>query len=428
MPDAAPKSFVPDAPPKSFVPEAPPRPFEPPRGRPVEPAQPRVNPGEMPTRPINGPISPAKTPVSVNPSELGALAGNAAAGRRVIPIKVDPSFKMPGGPTGCFVAGTLVWTRLGKMPIEEIQIGDFVLAQPERRGELEYRIVKDTFVFEDKEIYRVTFADEHGRQEEVLATPNHPFFVADEGWTGAEYLKPGQLLELHDRSNVTVVAVEDTGLKQRVFNFEVGQFHTYYVGESGVWVHNVDCGKVAAEIQSLRDIAAKAKAPSPAAAARKNHLESIKDFGKTVADKVADAAANGAEQVRKISDRLAYVGSTPSKYSRTGREVVERMRTEGKIRGDGPLKKGNPNNLEVLGPDDIWYKIDHTIDMAHTIDAVSWWNKTGRFFGAKTKEVREFMLDSTHYRLEPQSINRSQGAKLKENYLPPEPKNFKNLE
>lgn len=35
----------------------------------------------------------------------------------------------------------------------------------------------------------------------------------------------------------------------------------------------------------------------------------------------------------------------PDKYSRTGREVVGRMRSEGLIQGDGPLLRGNPNNV-----------------------------------------------------------------------------------
>ena len=50
---------------------------------------------------------------------------------------------------------------------------------------------------------------------------------------------------------------------------------------------------------------------------------------------------------------------------------------------------------------------------------LSWWNKVGRKYGAKSKEVREFMLDPDNYYLEYYKINRSQGGKLKETYLPP---------
>lgn len=57
--------------------------------------------------------------------------------------------------------------------------------------------------------------------------------------------------------------------------------------------------------------------------------------------------------------------------------------------------------------------------MAHKTDAVSWWNKTGHKHGAKSKEVRKWMLDSKNYELDHFSINRSQGAKLGETYKPP---------
>jgi len=57
--------------------------------------------------------------------------------------------------------------------------------------------------------------------------------------------------------------------------------------------------------------------------------------------------------------------------------------------------------------------------MAHTVDAVTWWNNVGRQFGPKSPEVRKFMLDSRNYVLQPSSINRSEGARLGQTYLPP---------
>jgi hypothetical protein len=142
---------------------------------------------------------------------------------------------------GCFVAGTLVHTKNGLVPIEQLQAGDFVLSQPELKGEQAYRRINDTFVFEDKSIFEVVCQDGHGRSESLLATPNHPFWVKEIGWTGAEYLEAGQVLELSDGRNAQITSVRDTGETQRVFNFEVDGFHTYYVGKLGVWVHNANC-------------------------------------------------------------------------------------------------------------------------------------------------------------------------------------------
>ena len=58
-------------------------------------------------------------------------------------------------------------------------------------------------------------------------------------------------------------------------------------------------------------------------------------------------------------------------------------------------------------------------DMAHTKDAVTWWNETGREFGARSPEVRSWMLDSKNYELDLFSLNRSSGAGLGQTYLPP---------
>ncbi len=87
------------------------------------------------------------------------------------------------------------------------------------------------------------------------------------------------------------------------------------------------------------------------------------------------------------------------------------MRKEGKIRGTG-------DKARFKASDGNWYPIKNA-DMAHKTDAVSWWNKTGSKHGAKSKEVRKWMLDSKNYELDLYSINRSQGAKISEVYKLP---------
>jgi hypothetical protein len=130
------------------------------------------------------------------------------------------------------------------------------------------------------------------------------------------------------------------------------------------------------------------------------------------------------EFVNPENARRAYMGETPSKYSDVGADVVARMRAEvpPRIRGTGDLLPGNPNNLEVLGPDGNWYRIDETIDMAHNSpdDAVNWWNDTGRFYGPRSPEVIEWMNNPDNYTLMPMGPNRSAGARLGVTYLPPE--------
>ncbi|WP_231952433.1 GH-E family nuclease [Paenibacillus sp. AD87] len=123
----------------------------------------------------------------------------------------------------------------------------------------------------------------------------------------------------------------------------------------------------------------------------------------------------GLPEPSGLTKRLEYMGDTPGKSSRTGKEVIERMKKE-----DPPkIRTTRDGDMEFMASDEKWYPIDQA-DMAHLTDAVSWWNSKGKYYGAKSPEVREWMLDSDNYVLDHYSLNRSAGAKLNETYLPPD--------
>jgi hypothetical protein len=147
-----------------------------------------------------------------------------------------------------FVAGTLVHTMEGLRPIEQIRVGDYVLSKPESgEGEAAYKKVVNTFEFDDKETWFVSWSDHslfqrlktditvdqlieaHG-QSFVVTTPNHPFWVvsSDEDelkyfesryhdtlikveppysrqqWVRADHLLPGMTMLLADGRIVNV--------------------------------------------------------------------------------------------------------------------------------------------------------------------------------------------------------------------------------
>src|SRR3546814_8605006 len=87
---------------------------------------------------------------------------------------------------------------------------------------------------------------------------------------------------------------------------------------------------------------------------------------------------------RKKSLRERFLGRTPGKKSKTGRAVQDRMRKEGKLR------ENRRGDTEFKASNDKWYPLKDA-DMAHKTDAVSWWNRTGRNFGAKSTEVRRWL-------------------------------------
>lgn len=135
----------------------------------------------------------------------------------------------------CFVAGSLVTTEDGQKPIEEIQVGDKVLSEDETTGEVAIKEVYATSVSETDEFYHI-----HINGEEIVATGTHPFYVYKFGWTTARALRAGDVLVLSNGELVTVEWIDHEILESpiKVYNFEVEDFHTYFVGESGILVHN----------------------------------------------------------------------------------------------------------------------------------------------------------------------------------------------
>ncbi len=80
--------------------------------------------------------------------------------------------------------------------------------------------------------------------EKITTTPNHPFYVPAKGWTDAAKLRAGDMLVLLNGEYVVLDRVQHEILESpiAVYNFQVEYDHTYYVGESGIRVHNANCG------------------------------------------------------------------------------------------------------------------------------------------------------------------------------------------
>ena len=143
--------------------------------------------------------------------------------------------------TYCFAAGTPVLLVDGMKPIEEMRKGDWVWSTDPGSGELEEKQVEEVFVNETNEIVHVRYGD-----EDITATTTHPFYTPDRGWVKAVDLRAGDRLQLVNGEYVTVEQVQHEILESpiKVYNFEVQDNHTYYVGDGDdtVLVHNA-CGK-----------------------------------------------------------------------------------------------------------------------------------------------------------------------------------------
>ena len=90
----------------------------------------------------------------------------------------------------------------------------------------------------------MTIENAEGEKETIDSTPEHPFYVEGKGWVNASALRAGMVVWLADGTKAIIqdVWVEYLAEAVAVFNFKVEGFHTYFVGFSGVLVHNANCG------------------------------------------------------------------------------------------------------------------------------------------------------------------------------------------
>ena len=135
----------------------------------------------------------------------------------------------------CFIAGTKVKTEDGYKNIEEVEVGDKVLAYDEETGKQAYKEVVRLFRGKTDEWYHVFVEG-----EEIVCTGGHRFYVEGKGFVEAKDLTEEDKLTLSDGSQVKIEKIEKEELAkaETKYNFEVKDFHTYYVTENDVLVHN----------------------------------------------------------------------------------------------------------------------------------------------------------------------------------------------
>ena len=159
-------------------------------------------------------------------------------GPRRPPPKPKPTPEPPC-PCNSFPGDTLVHTPDGLRPIAKLKAGDPVIAKAEWSGEERTELIEQVMSGE-REVLLVHLTLATG--EKITATANHPLRTA-EGWRDAQLIKAGGQLDLKGSTDerpkrAEVVKVEHELKRERVYNLEVANAHTFFVGEEGVWGHN----------------------------------------------------------------------------------------------------------------------------------------------------------------------------------------------
>jgi RHS repeat-associated protein len=140
----------------------------------------------------------------------------------------------------CFPAGTEIHTKNGLQQIEKIKVGDEVLSRNTKSGKLEYKkVISLTAAHLDNVLEVSVF----GEPTPLRPTPSHPFFAKHRGenagnWVKASDLRVGDLVLNATGGWSSVTQVSPVKQRDTVYNFEVEENHDYFVGSSGLLVHN----------------------------------------------------------------------------------------------------------------------------------------------------------------------------------------------
>lgn len=111
-----------------------------------------------------------------------------------------------------------------------------VLAKDENNpsGKTEYKKVLNLFQRTAEEGTITLFIG----KEKIETTAGHPFWVDDKGWVTADKLIIGDILTTYDGLKLEINDIIVSKKAKVVYNFEVEDFHTYFVTSTGIWTHN----------------------------------------------------------------------------------------------------------------------------------------------------------------------------------------------
>ena len=147
------------------------------------------------------------------------------------PVIVDQPMAVATVGHSCFGAGTMVRTLEGAVSIEKIRAGDLVLTQAPKTGELKFQPVVTAYHNPPNATLRIELG-----KETIVATGIHRFWKAGRGWIMARELKAGDALRT--LGGLAVVKSVEKEQVQPVFNLQVTDGESFFVGQAGVLAHD----------------------------------------------------------------------------------------------------------------------------------------------------------------------------------------------
>ncbi|WP_238403834.1 polymorphic toxin-type HINT domain-containing protein [Paenibacillus paridis] len=185
------------------------------------------------------------------------------------------------------------------------------------------------------------------------ATAEHSFWLDSKGWTFVKDLKVGDLLVSSDGTKLAIVKIEKEPREATVYNFEVADFHSYFVSNLGVWVHNCAVkgagNSVWQPTAKNADLWNKGKLKAHfdkhgstefGAKSSKEYSDMAYEFGTRISDSIVQTTTNGYVNRYEPSTQSIFVGTENGGrikffYKWDGRPddmVIQTLKEQGLIR------------------------------------------------------------------------------------------------
>ncbi|MHB1425942.1 MAG: polymorphic toxin-type HINT domain-containing protein, partial [Gemmataceae bacterium] len=145
----------------------------------------------------------------------------------------------------CFTGDMLLLSREGKKRAEAIREGDLLWSRDEFDPDGPLVLKRVLRVFErTARIWHVRVPG-----QVLRTTVEHPFWVENrQSWLSVGELHVGDVVRTDGGELLPVEAIENSGKWERVYNWEIEDYHTYFVSASedgaSIWAHNAKCTTV----------------------------------------------------------------------------------------------------------------------------------------------------------------------------------------
>lgn len=144
----------------------------------------------------------------------------------------------------CLVAGTLIATSTGPVPVEEVKVGMIVWAWNEAEDREELCRVGSVFRNSPLPVWTLQY-DLNGdnvQDGSITGTREHPIWNEERrSYVALSEMSNGDRLRLLGGGVATALGLMQETVPKETFNFSVGKFHNYFAGDHGLLTHNQNC-------------------------------------------------------------------------------------------------------------------------------------------------------------------------------------------